>query len=62
VESSTTCGFGFKDTIFKIVCSTCAWWIFPRLVDFLMRNLKIMWTDKDLKGEENIKRRDRGNG
>jgi len=27
-----------------------------------MRNLKIMWTDKDLKGEENIKRRDRGNG
>jgi len=28
-------------------------------VDFLARNLKVMWTDKDLKGKENIKRRDR---
>ena len=27
-------------------------------VDFLARNLKITWTDKDLKGKENIKRRD----
>jgi len=29
-------------------------------VDFLAKNIKITWTDKDLKGKENIKRRDRG--
>jgi len=28
-------------------------------VEFPARNLKITWTDKDLKGKENIKRRDR---
>jgi len=109
VESSTTCGFGFKDVSFKTVCSTSAWWIFPRPVvfcsgledtkqgvpqvpggffhdlwsllqkimcktecsigdlwifpqpvDFLARSVKITWTHKDLKGKENIKRRDRG--
>ena len=34
VESSTICGFGFKDTSFKTICSTGAWWIFPRPVVF----------------------------
>jgi len=29
-------------------------------VEFPARNLKITWTDKDLKGKENIKRRDMG--
>jgi len=29
-------------------------------VDFPAGNLKITWTDKDLKGKENIKRRDMG--
>jgi len=29
-------------------------------VDFLARNLKITWTQKDLKEKENIKRRDKG--
>ena len=43
----------------KIECSIGCLWIFPQLVDFLARNLKITWTDKDLKGKENINKRDR---
>jgi len=46
----------------KTTCFTGGLWIFPQLVDFPARNLKITWIDKDLKGKENIKRRDRGNG
>jgi len=42
----------------KTACSIGGLWIFPQPVDFLARNLKITWTDKDLKGKENIKRRD----
>jgi len=38
------------------VCSTSGLWILPQPVDFSTRNLKITWTDKDLKGKENIKR------
>ena len=34
VESSTTCGFGFKDASFKTICSTGAWWIFSQPVVF----------------------------
>jgi len=33
---------------------------FSTTYGFLARNLKITWTDKDLKGKENIKRKDRG--
>ena len=50
-----------KKIMHKIACSIGGVWIFPQPVDFSTRNLRIMWTDKDLKGKENIKRRDRGN-
>ena len=57
------------------MCSTGAWWVVPRLMEFASEdyaqnsvfhkwpadfptgNLKITWTDKDLKGKENIKKR-----
>jgi len=82
MDFSTTCGVLQRIGGYKIVRSTCAWWVFPQPmefasedhvqnsvfhkwlvpqpVDFLPKNLKITWTDKDLKGKENIKRRDRG--
>jgi len=41
-------------------CSTGGLWILPQLVDFPARNQKITWTDKNLKGKENIKKRERG--
>jgi len=44
----------------KTECSIGDMWIFPQPVNFLARNLKITWTQKDLKEKENIKRRDRG--
>ena len=44
----------------KTACSTCDLWIFSQHLDFPAKNLKITWTDKDLKGKENVKRRDRG--
>jgi len=43
----------------KTECSIGDLWIFPQPVDFLARNLKITWTQKDLKEKENIKRKDR---
>jgi len=49
-----------SEDLCKIECSIGGLWIFPQPMDFLARNLKITWTDKDLKGKENIKRRDRG--
>jgi len=44
----------------KTECSIGDLWIFPQPMEFPARNLKITWIDKDLKGKENIKRRDRG--
>jgi len=44
------------------MCSTSGLWIFPQPVGFPARNLKITWTNKDLKGKENIKKREGGNG
>ena len=60
VDFSTTCGVCFRRSCAKTVCSTGGLWIFPQPVEFPARNLKITWIDKDLKGKENIKRRDRG--
>ena len=34
IACSTCSTFGFKSAGFKTACSTRAWWIFPRLVDF----------------------------
>jgi len=61
VGLSTTCGVWFRRSCAKRVPHV-ALWIFSQPVDFLAINLKITWTEKDLKGIENIKRRDKGNG
>ena len=60
VDFFTTCGVCFRRSCTKTVCSIGDLWIFPQHVEFPARNLKITWTDKDLKGKENIKRRDMG--
>jgi len=48
-----------KQIMRKKVCSIGGLWIFPQLVDFLGRNLKMTWTDQDLKKKENKKNRER---
>jgi len=35
-------------------------WIFPQPMDVLARNLKMTWTDKDLKEKENKRKIKRG--
>jgi len=44
----------------KRVCSTSGLWIFPQPLDFPAGNLKITWTDKDLKEKKNKKKREGG--